>query len=153
VPRVELGQTNKTFNIPHLSILLHIHDMSTRNTLLLLVQKIKRDIFTEGWICPPPPLCTSNSCPNSSSTPRLYHKKAAFITVIHGVIEYFKGTETMLQLQEINLAWWDPALEYPCSSPPFMPWQYTPIPCQHYTANALFCTLRKHTELHNHRNT
>jgi hypothetical protein len=34
VLRVELGQTNVIYNIPHLSLLLHIPDKTMRNTLL-----------------------------------------------------------------------------------------------------------------------
>jgi hypothetical protein len=34
VPRVELGQTNIIFNIPHPSLLLHIHDKASRNAIL-----------------------------------------------------------------------------------------------------------------------
>jgi hypothetical protein len=45
VPRVDLGQTNIIFNIPHPSLLLYIPDKETRNAILLLVQEIKRDII------------------------------------------------------------------------------------------------------------
>jgi hypothetical protein len=41
VPRVELGQTNIIYNIPHPSLILHIHDQATRNALLLLIQEVK----------------------------------------------------------------------------------------------------------------
>jgi hypothetical protein len=41
VPRVELGQTNIILNIPHPSLLLHIHDKTSRNTILLLIQGVK----------------------------------------------------------------------------------------------------------------
>ncbi len=41
VPRVELGQTNVIYNIPHPSLILHIHDQATRNALLLLIQEVK----------------------------------------------------------------------------------------------------------------
>ncbi len=43
VPRVDLGQTNIIYNIPHPSILLYILDKITGNILLLLIQDIKRD--------------------------------------------------------------------------------------------------------------
>ncbi len=45
VPRVDLGQTNIIFNIPHPSLLLYIPDKETQNAILLLVQEIKRDII------------------------------------------------------------------------------------------------------------
>jgi hypothetical protein len=44
VPRAELGLTNIIYNIPHPSILLHIPEKATCNTLLLLIQEIQRDI-------------------------------------------------------------------------------------------------------------
>jgi hypothetical protein len=44
VPWVELGQTNIIFNIPHPSLMLHVHDQASRQALLLLIQEIKRDI-------------------------------------------------------------------------------------------------------------
>jgi hypothetical protein len=53
VPRVDLGLTNIILNIPHPSLLLHIHDKESRNALLLLVQEIKRDIVYRRMNLPP----------------------------------------------------------------------------------------------------
>jgi hypothetical protein len=53
VPRVELGQTNIIFNIPHPSLLLHIHDKTSRNAILLLIQEVKRDIIFRRMNLPP----------------------------------------------------------------------------------------------------
>jgi hypothetical protein len=53
VPRVDLGQTNIIYNIHHPSILLYIQDKTTRNTLLLLVQEVKRDIIYRRMNLPP----------------------------------------------------------------------------------------------------
>jgi hypothetical protein len=53
VPRVDLGQTNVIYNIPHPSLLLHIHDKASRNALLLLIQKVKRDIVYGRMNLPP----------------------------------------------------------------------------------------------------
>jgi hypothetical protein len=53
VPRVELGQTNVIYSIPHPSLILHIHDQATRNALLLLVQEVKRDIIYRRMNLPP----------------------------------------------------------------------------------------------------
>jgi hypothetical protein len=41
VPRVELGQTNIIYIIPHSLILLHIPDKATSKTLIHLIQGIK----------------------------------------------------------------------------------------------------------------
>ncbi len=53
VPRIELGQTNIIFNIPHPSIILHLHDKSSRNAILLLVQEVKRDLIYRRMNLPP----------------------------------------------------------------------------------------------------
>jgi hypothetical protein len=52
VPRVELGQTNVIFNIPHPSLLLHIHNKTSRNAILL-IQEVKRDIIFRRMNLPP----------------------------------------------------------------------------------------------------
>jgi hypothetical protein len=53
VPRVELGKINIIYNIPHPSILLYIPDRTTCNTLLLLIQEVKRDIIYRRMNLPP----------------------------------------------------------------------------------------------------
>jgi hypothetical protein len=41
IPRVELGQHNIILNVPHPSLLLHIHDKTARSVFILLTQKSK----------------------------------------------------------------------------------------------------------------
>jgi hypothetical protein len=41
------------FNIPHPSLLLHIHDKSSRNAILLLIQEVKRDLIYRRMNLPP----------------------------------------------------------------------------------------------------
>ncbi len=53
VPTVELGQTNIIFNIPHPSLLLHIHDKTSRNAILLLIQEVKHNIIFRRRNLPP----------------------------------------------------------------------------------------------------
>ncbi len=53
VPRIELGQTNIIFNIPHPSIILHIDDKSSRNAILLLIQEVKRNLIYRRLNLPP----------------------------------------------------------------------------------------------------
>jgi hypothetical protein len=53
VPRVELGQANIIFNIPHPSLLLHVHDKTSINAILLLLQEVKRDIIFRKKNLPP----------------------------------------------------------------------------------------------------
>jgi hypothetical protein len=53
VPRVELTQTNIIFNIPHPSLLLHIHEKTSRNAILLLIQEVRLDIIFRSMNLPP----------------------------------------------------------------------------------------------------
>jgi hypothetical protein len=45
VPKVEYSQLNIIYNVPHPSLIIHIPDKLSRNTLLILTQEIKRDII------------------------------------------------------------------------------------------------------------
>ncbi len=46
VPKVEFSQLNVIYNVPHPSILTHMRDKLSRNTLLMLTQEIKRDVIS-----------------------------------------------------------------------------------------------------------
>ncbi len=70
-----------------------------------------------------------------------------------GVVKYSKAIEALLQHQEINLDWCDPALEYPCCSPPFMQWRIHSNPLATLNCRCITCTRGRHIGLHNHRNT
>jgi hypothetical protein len=90
VLRVEMGQINIIFNLPHPSILLHFHDKTTHNTILLLIQQIKRDIIYRRKNLPP--LCgTSKSHPTTCRTPRFYHMKAMLISTILWSCQILQG--------------------------------------------------------------
>jgi hypothetical protein len=52
VPKVEYTQLNIIYNVPHPSILIHIGDKLSRNTLIL-TQEIKRDIIFRRMNLPP----------------------------------------------------------------------------------------------------
>jgi hypothetical protein len=101
VPRVELGQTNIIFNIPHLSILLHIHNKTTCITFNTGNQERHH-------------LQTEESAPQVQQVTATEQLSAPLVSTIRrlcpylqdiGVVKYSKATETFLQLQEINLAW------------------------------------------------
>jgi ribosomal protein S15P/S13E len=103
VPRVDLGQTNIIFNIPHTSLLLHIRDKESRNALLLLVQEIKRDIIYRRMNLPPsahqiidPRRLTAHL---GSATRRL-HSYLQYI----GFVKYTKAPETLQRLQDLLVA-------------------------------------------------
>jgi ribosomal protein S15P/S13E len=99
-PRVDLGQTNIIFNIPHPSLLLHVRDEESRNALLLLVQEIKRDIIYRRMNLPPsanqiidPMRLTAHLC----SEVRRLHSYLQYI----GFIKYAKASETLQRLQDL----------------------------------------------------
>jgi hypothetical protein len=102
-PRVDLGQTNIIFNIPHPSLLLHVRDKESRNALLLLVQEIKRDIIYRRMNLPPsanriidPMRLTAHLC----STVRRLHSYLQYI----GFVKYTKASETLQRLQDLLVA-------------------------------------------------
>jgi hypothetical protein len=101
VPRVELGQSNIIYNIPHPSILLHIPDKTTRNTLLLLVQEVKRDIIYRRMNLPPSAQQITDPrrlAAHMDSTLRRLHSYLQYI----GFVKFAKASKILAQLQEIN---------------------------------------------------
>jgi hypothetical protein len=103
VPRVELGQTNIIYNIPHPSLLLHIPDKNTRDALLLLIQEMKRDVIFRRMNLPPSvnqetaPECLAAQIDSTVQRLRSYLQDI-------GLIKYAKANETLQHIQEINLA-------------------------------------------------
>jgi hypothetical protein len=53
VPKVEYSQLNIIYKVPHPSLIIHIPDKLSRNTLLILTQEIKRDIIYRRLNLPP----------------------------------------------------------------------------------------------------
>ncbi len=103
VPRVELGETNVIYNLPYPSILLYITDKTTRNTLLLLIQEMKRDIVDQRMNLPP-------SVQQVTALQRLVayidfglSRVRSYLQYI-GIVKYAEPAETLLQLPEINIA-------------------------------------------------
>jgi hypothetical protein len=103
VCRVELGQSNIIFNIPHPSLLLHIYDKTSRNAILLLIQEVKRDIIFRRMNLPP-------SAQQITDPRRLTAHLDSTICRLHsyfqyiGLVKYKKAANMLLQLQEFNLA-------------------------------------------------
>ncbi len=103
VPRVELGQTNVIYNIPHPSLMLHVHDQASRQALLLLIQEVKQDIICRRMNLPPsaqqltdPRRITAHL---DSAIRRLY----SYLQYI-GFVKFTKAISTLQRLQELNLA-------------------------------------------------
>jgi hypothetical protein len=103
VPRIELGQTNIIFNIPHPSLMLHVHDKSSRNAILLLIQEVKRDIIYRRMNLPPSAQQVTDprrlAAHLDSTIPRL----RSYLQYI-GLLKYKKAVDLLLELQEHNLA-------------------------------------------------
>jgi hypothetical protein len=101
--RVELGQTNIIFNIPHPSLLLHIHDKTSRNAILLLIQEVKRDIiFRRMNLLPSTQQITDprRLAAHLDSTIRRLRSYLQYIELV----KYMKAADLLLRLQEFNLA-------------------------------------------------
>ncbi len=109
VQRVELGQINIMFNIPHPSIMLHIytwqicqkHSTASNawNQKEYHLQNELAPLSTESDILA---MITSTTW-----CIRRLHSNLQYVRFI----KYAKAIETLLQLQEINLAWFDPISE------------------------------------------
>jgi hypothetical protein len=128
VSRVELGQTNIIFNIPHPSLLLHIHDKTSRNAILLLIQELKRDIIFRRMNLP-------HSAQQITDPRRLAAHLGSTIHRLHSYLQYIrlvkhmKAADLLLQLQEFNLACRDPELATILNLPDFHDTKTTyPIP-------------------------
>ncbi len=102
-PRVDLGQTNIIFNIPHPSILRHVRDKESRIALLLLVQDIKRDIIYRRMNLPPSAnqiIDPRRLTAHLGSVARRLHSYLQYT----GFVKYAKALETLNRLQELLAA-------------------------------------------------
>jgi hypothetical protein len=103
VPRVEIGQTNVIFNIPHQSLLLHIKDKASRNAILLLIQEIKRDLIYRRMNLPPSANQVTDSRRLAAHLDSVIRRLRSYLQYI-GLQKFKKATDMLLQLQEYNLA-------------------------------------------------
>jgi hypothetical protein len=102
VPRVELGQTNIIYNIPHPSLILHIHDQVTRNALLLLIQEIKRDIVYRRMNLPPSAQQLTDPRRITAHIDSAIKRLCSYLEYI-GFVKFSKAITTLQRLQELNL--------------------------------------------------
>jgi hypothetical protein len=102
VPRVEYSQLNIIFNVPHPSLILHVPDKLSRNTLLILTQEIKRDIIYRRMNLPP-------SANQPTDPPRLAAHLNLTLQRLHsylqyiGLAKYAKANQMLQRMMEINL--------------------------------------------------
>jgi hypothetical protein len=103
VPRIELGQTNIIFNIPHPSLILHIHDKSSRNAILLLIQEVKRDLIYRRMNLPPSVQQVTDPRRLTAHLDSTIRRLRSYLQYI-GLMKYKKAADLLLRLQECNLA-------------------------------------------------
>jgi hypothetical protein len=103
VPRVELGQTNIIFNIPHPSLLLHIQDKPSRNAILLLIQEIKRDLIYRRMNLPPSAQQVTDPRRLAAHVDSTIRRLRSYLQYI-GLMKYKKADDLLSRLQECNLA-------------------------------------------------
>jgi hypothetical protein len=103
VPRIELGQTNIIFNIPHLSLILHIHDKSSRNAILLLIQEVKRDLIFRRMNLHPSAQQVTDPRRRTAHLDSTIRRLRSYLQYI-GLMRYKKAADMLLRLQELNLA-------------------------------------------------
>jgi hypothetical protein len=102
VPRVDLGQTNIIFNIPHPSLLLYIPDKETRNAILLLVQEIKRDIIYRRMNLPQSAQQVTHPQRLVAHLDSSIRRLISYLQYI-GTVKYCKSVQALQRLREINL--------------------------------------------------
>jgi hypothetical protein len=103
VPRIELGQINIIFNIPHPSIKIHIHDKASRNAILLLIQEVKRDIIFRRMNLPPSAQQVTDPRRLAAHLDSTIRRLRSYLQYI-GLMKYKKAADMLLRLQEHNLA-------------------------------------------------
>jgi hypothetical protein len=103
VPRIELGQTNIIFNIPHPSLILHIHDKASRNAILLLIQEVKRDLIYRRMNLPPSAQQVTDPRRLAAHLDSTIRRLRSYLQYI-GLMKYKKAADMLLRLQEHNLA-------------------------------------------------
>jgi hypothetical protein len=96
------SRLNIIFNVPHPSLIIHVPDKLSRNTLLILTQEIKRDIIYRRLNLPP-------SANQTTDSPRLAAHLNSTLQRLHsylqniGLAKYAKATQMLHRMMEINL--------------------------------------------------
>ncbi len=102
VPRVELGQTNVIYNIPHPSLLLNVHDQASRNALLLLIQEVKRDIVYRRMNLPPSAQQLTDTRRITAHLDSAIRRLCSYLQYI-GFVKFAEALSILQCLQELNL--------------------------------------------------
>jgi hypothetical protein len=102
VPRIEYSQLNIIYNAPHPSILIHISDKLSRNTLLMLTQEIKRDIIFKRLNLPPSERLITEPQRLAAHLNSTLHRIHSYLQYI-GLAKYAKVTMMLKKIMVINL--------------------------------------------------
>jgi hypothetical protein len=128
------------YNIPHPSLILHIHDQATRNTLLLLIQEVKRDIIYRRMNLPQSARQPTDPWRIKAHIDSAIKRLRSYLEYI-GFVKFTKAITTLQRLQELNLAW-----GVPCGAPCLrlrtsMTHPIHPMPTLSYYHMCALCTL------------
>jgi hypothetical protein len=102
VPRVEYTQLNIIYNVPHPSILIHVKNKLSRDTLLVLTQEIKRDIVFRRMSLPPSARQISDPQRLAAHLHSTLHRLHSYLQYI-GLMKYAKALTMISRMIEINL--------------------------------------------------
>jgi hypothetical protein len=102
VPRVEYTQLNIIYNVPHPSILIHVNDKLSRNTLLVLTQEMKRDIIFRRMNLPSSARQISDPQRLAAHLHSTLHRLHSYLLYI-GLMKYAKSRKMISNMIEINL--------------------------------------------------
>jgi hypothetical protein len=102
VPKVEYSQLNIIFNVPHPSLIIHIPDKLSRNTLLILTQEIKRDIIYRRLNLPPSANQATDPQRLAAHLNSTFQRLHSYLQYI-GLAKYAKATQMLQEMMDINL--------------------------------------------------
>jgi hypothetical protein len=92
------------YNIPHPSLLVHMHDKESRNALLILVQEIKRDDSYRRMNLPPSVHQVTDPRRLAAHIDSVIRRLCSYLQYI-GFVQFAKASATLQRLQELNLDW------------------------------------------------
>jgi hypothetical protein len=102
VPKVEYSQLNIIYNVPHPSLIIHIPDKLSHNTLLILTQEIKRDIIYRRLNLPPSASQITDPPQLAAHLNSTLHRLHSYMQYI-SLAKYAKAIKMLHRMMEINL--------------------------------------------------
>jgi hypothetical protein len=102
VPKVEYTQLNIIYNVPHPSILIHVHDKLSRNTLLALTQEMKQGIVFLRLNLPPSARLITDPQRLAAHLNSTLHQLHFYLEYI-GLAKFANAVRMLHKMIEINL--------------------------------------------------